>query len=84
LGEEQTGGGRVETRFGRETGTGDGEGGKVTAAASSEAASSLELDSDSTTRGEITGARLGRRRVFELEVDVTGAGAGALLESDFS
>ena len=66
-------------RFVRETRTGDGEGGKVTAVASS-----LELDSDSTTGGEITGVRLGWRRVFELEVDATGAGAGASSESDSS
>jgi len=71
-------------RFGRETGTGDGEGGKVRAATSSKAAFSLELDLDSTTGGEITGACLGWRRVFELEVDTTGVGAGALSESDSS
>ena len=71
-------------RFGRETGMENGEGGKVTAATSSEAASSLELDSDSTIRGEITGACLGQRRVFDLEVDATGVGAGTSSESDSS
>jgi len=84
LGEERTGGERIKTRFERETGTGNDEGGKVIAATSSKAASSLELDSDSTTGGEITGARLRQRRVFDLEVDTTGAGAGALSESDSS
>ena len=61
MGEERTRGGHVGACFGQETGMGDGEGGKVMMVTSSEAASSLELDSDSTTGGEITGARLGRR-----------------------
>jgi len=84
LGEERTGGGRIKTRFGQETGTEDGEDGKVTAAASLEAASSLELNSDSTTGGEITGARLGRRRTFDLEVDTTGVETEASSKLDSS
>jgi len=84
LGEEQTGGRHVRACFGRETGTGDSKGGEVTMAASLETASSLELYSDSTTRGEITGACLGWWQIFDLEVDATGAEAGALSESDSS